>query len=195
MLLQLTCKLIKNEASPHRWVFFASWEGWDKKCQREPRAESFVNAERATHTEAEWPDWFFWDQKLKIWFFYNLNGFGLAFFLVTLFSKFGFFLVFFVKIWCFWLFLGQKMEMSSSKRQNLANGFPGSEKIWPPCTEAAAQWAMTPWELHDRLGVYQVLSQSLYGVYCTIFFQNLMFRLWKIIEASFIYLVFSIKST
>ena len=44
---------------------------------------------------AEWPDWFFGDQNLKIWSFCNLNGFGLGFLVTPL--VIWFFLVFIFK--------------------------------------------------------------------------------------------------
>ena len=54
-----------------------------------------------------------------------------VFFWVNLVS-FGLFLL---KSGAFGYFLCQKMEMSSSKIQNLANGFPRSEAIWQPRLE------------------------------------------------------------
>ena len=42
------------------------------------------------------------------------------------------------------MFLGQKMEMSSSKMQNFDKCFPRSEKIWPPCCQQKHQQAKHP---------------------------------------------------
>ena len=80
---------------------------------------------------AEWPDWFFFIPKFGDLVFCNPNGFGLVLvFLITLFSKFGFFLIFyFVKIWCFWLFFMPKNRDVVFKMKILANGFLESEKI------------------------------------------------------------------
>ena len=56
----------------------------DRERERESGriSEKFRTYRRQREREqalfAELPNWFFSDQNLKIWFFYNLNGFGLV---------------------------------------------------------------------------------------------------------------------
>ena len=59
------------------------------------------------------------------------------------------------------IFLDQKMEMSSSKMQNLANGFPESEEIWQPClgVEMQSRQLASVRQSFNKFGGFQTLSR------------------------------------
>ena len=129
---------------------------------------------------------FFWYQNLKIWFLYDFNGFGLVLgFFVTFFSKFGF-LVFFVKSGVFGYFFRPKMEMLSSKMQNLANGFPGSEEIGQPCQWPSfwtvwdcQRWAIGTWDRYSGIPVLPEVKISTNYLNTDLFKKILNTCYWK----------------
>ena len=95
----------------------------------------------------------------RLFFFYNKNWeFGffttliVLVFLVTIFSKFCFFGLFFVNNWCFWLFFRPKNGNVVFKKAKFAKCFRGLEKIWPPWPVPRASWRGIPGRSQFRWG-------------------------------------------